>query len=329
MIRIDCSVNLTIAPAELVQIGRSALRIEAAAIADFAEFLGEQFVKGVELLTQPSGRIIVTGIGKSGHVARKIASTLSSIGRPALYIHPSEASHGDLGMIGEGDVLMALSNSGETAELGDIIGYCESRAISILAIVGNGNSTLAQRARVALVYGMVKEVCANGLAPTTSTTLAMAIGDALAVGVMTVLGTTSESFRLYHPGGRLGASLLKVQDLMHCGDRLPLVRHDMFMKDVVVIMSAKGFGVAVVQDEDGRIAGLITDGDMRRHVEVLWDSRAKDLVSARPITVSPSLLASRALEIMTERGVTSLLVADEANNETGLIHIHDCLRAGL
>jgi len=329
MTRLDVSVNLTLSPAELVQIGRSALQIEAAAISEFAGKMGAEYVRAIELLTQPQGRIIVTGIGKSGHVARKIAATLSSIGRPALYVHPSEASHGDLGMIGEGDTLMALSNSGETSELGDIIAYCERCSIPILAVVGNPESTLGRRARVALAYGSVKEVCAHGLAPTTSTTLAMAIGDVLAVGVMTVLGTTTENFHLFHPGGRLGASLTTIRDIMHSGDQLPLVRPDMFMKEVVVVMSAKGFGVAIVQDDKGVVTGLITDGDMRRHVDVLWSSRAQDLISVRPITVSPDLLASQALEIMTERGVTSLLVTAGDSDEIGLVHIHDCLRAGL
>jgi arabinose-5-phosphate isomerase len=323
------SVNLAISPAELVQIGRSALQIEAAALASFAETLGGEYVRAVELLTKPHGRIIVTGIGKSGHVARKIASTLSSIGRPAFYVHPSEASHGDLGMIDHGDILMALSNSGETFELGDIVSYCESLSVPILALVGAAGSTLARRAKVVLAYGAVREVCANGLAPTTSTTLALAIGDALAVGVMTVLGTTPEGFHLYHPGGRLGATFTKTRDIMHTGDRLPLVRHDMFMTEVVVTMSAKGFGVAVVQDDDGDVIGIITDGDMRRHIDVLWSSRARDLVNRKPVSVSPELLASRALELMTQRGVTCLLVQDESPGELGLVHIHDCLRVGL
>lgn len=318
-----------ISPAEMVQIGRSALQIEAAAIATFAESMGPEYVRAVELLSQKDGRIIVTGIGKSGHVARKIASTFSSVGRQAFYVHPSEASHGDLGMIAVGDTLLALSNSGETSELGDIIAYCESLGIPIVAIVGNGASTLARRARATLAYGSVQEVCTIGLAPTTSTTLAMAIGDALAVGIMTVMGTTTEHFHRYHPGGRLGAALLKVADIMHSGDQMPLVRADMFMKEVVVVMSAKGFGVAIVQDEDGSIAGVITDGDMRRHIDVLWSSRAKDLLSMRPLTVPSGTLASHALEIMTEREITSLLVTDRTDEVVGLLHIHDCLRAGL
>jgi arabinose-5-phosphate isomerase len=322
-------VNLAISPAEMVQIGRSALHIEAASIATFADNMGPEYVRAVELLSQKRGQTIVTGIGKSGHIARKIASTFSSVGCQAFFVHPSEASHGDLGMIAPGDRLLALSNSGETSELSDIIAYCEGLGIPIVAIVGNGKSTLARRARVALAYGEVREVCTNGLAPTTSTTLALAIGDALAVGIMTVMGTTIENFHRFHPGGRLGAALLKVEDIMHSGDQLPLVRPDMFMKEVVVVMSAKGFGVAIVQDEEGHVTGLITDGDMRRHVDVLWNLRAKDLLSMRPVTVPPTTLASHALEIMTERGITSLLVGDEGADPIGLLHIHDCLRAGL
>lgn len=313
-------------PAELVQIGRSALQIEASALSTFADSLGPEYVRAVELLSQPSGRIVVTGIGKSGNIARKVASTFSSIGRPSFYVHPSDASHGDLGMIGEGDTLIAISNSGETSELGDILSYCASLEIPLVAIVGNGASTLARRARVALAYGAVREVCPNGLAPTTSTTLALAIGDALAVGVMTVRGTTSEHFQQFHPGGRLGAALTKVGDIMHSGDQLPLVHLDMLMKEVVVVMSAKGFGVAIVCDDQRRMLGIITDGDMRRHIDVLWSSRAKDLLSTRPITIPYDTLASHALDIMSERGITSLLVKDKSGDPAGLLHIHDCLR---
>lgn len=315
-------------PAELVQIGRSALQVEAAAISDFAVNMGAEYVRAVELLARCSGRIVVTGIGKSGNIGRKIASTFSSIGCPAFFVHPADASHGDLGMVGEGDTLMAISNSGETSELSDILAYSETLGIPLLAIVGNSESTLARRARVVLAYGAVKEVCPHGLAPTTSTTLALAIGDALAVGIMTVQGTTTEHYRRLHPGGRLGAALTKVGDIMHAGDQLPLVHRDMLMTEVVVMMSAKGFGVAIVCDDDGRMVGLITDGDMRRHVDVLWSSRARDLLNARPVTIPHDTLASEAVEIMTKRGITSLLVSDKTGDPVGLLHIHDCLRLG-
>lgn len=321
--------KLVLTPAELIQIGRSALQVEAAALNTFALSLGDDFVKAVGLLSQPYGRIIVTGIGKSGHIGRKISATLSSIGRPALYVHPSEASHGDLGMIVSGDVLLALSNSGETAELSDIIAFCENLAIPILAIVGNANSTLAKRAKAVLAYGAVQEVCANGLAPTTSSTLSLAIGDALAVGVMSVLGTTTEHFHKFHPGGKLGATLMQVGDLMHIGEQLPIVSPNMLMKEVVIVMSGKGFGVAIVQDDDGNTLGIITDGDMRRHIDVLWQSRAGDLVTNGPFVVKPKMLASDAVAIMTERNISCLLVIGDNGKAIGLVTIHDCLRAGV
>lgn len=315
--------------AELVQIGRSAMNVEAAALTRFAADLGHDFVDAVELLSRQSGRIIVTGIGKSGHIGRKISATLSSIGRPAMFVHPSEASHGDLGMIVAGDVLLALSNSGETSELGDIIAFCERLCVPILAIVGNRNSTLAKRSKVVLSFGSVQEVCANGLAPTTSSTLTLAIGDALAVGVMSVLGTTSEHFYQFHPGGKLGITLMQVGDLMHGGAQLPVVPPEMSMKEVVITMSSKGFGIAIVQGDGGQTLGVITDGDMRRHIDVLWQSRAADLITHRPVTVRPNVLASDALSIMSERNITCLLVTDEQDKVIGLISVHDCLRAGV
>lgn len=321
--------RIEITPADLTQVGRSALQLEAAAIKTFADNLGGEFVRAVELLCQPEGRTIVTGIGKSGHVARKIASTLSSIGRPAFFVHPSEASHGDLGMIVDGDVMVALSKSGESTELSDMVSYCQASGIPMIALVGDKDSTLARHARVVLAYGNVPEVCAIGMAPTTSTTLAMAIGDALAVGVMSVLGTTAAHFRKWHPGGKLGAALLTVSDIMHRGDAVPFVSPSMLMQEVVIVMSAKGFGVAVVRDEDGAVLGVITDGDMRRHAQVLWQSRAGDLVTGRPLSIASGILASEALAIMTERKVTSLIVEDAPGGDIGLLHIHDCLRAGL
>lgn len=315
--------------AELIQIGRSALNVEAAALTGFAKTLGNDFVHAVELLSNQKGRIIVTGIGKSGHIGRKISATLSSIGRPALFVHPSEASHGDLGMVVPGDVLLALSNSGETPELGDIVAFCENLSIPILAIVGDPKSTLAKRSEVVLAYGPVQEVCAHGLAPTTSSTLSLAIGDALAVGVMSVLGTTSEHFHKYHPGGKLGAALMQVRELMHTGDQLPLVDPDTPMKEVVITMSSKGFGIAVVIDAKGNTKGVITDGDMRRHIDVLWQSRAIDLVTTNPVAIRPDMLASEALATMSQRNISCLLVSDKDGKTGGLITIHDCLRAGV
>lgn len=320
-------LNTRPSAANIIQIGRSALQLEAAAISNYASQLGSEFARAVELLAGAERAIIVTGIGKSGHVGRKIAATLSSLDRRAIFLHPSEASHGDLGVIREGDVMLALSNSGESAELGDVLAYAQSLNVPMIAITSNAESTLAKHARVVLAYGKVKEACTNGLAPTTSTTLALAIGDALAVAVMSVIGVTKERFGILHPGGKLGAALMRVGELMHMGEALPIVRPDLHMKEVVIEMTGKALGVAIVQDYDGHLLGLITDGDMRRHVDVLWHSRAGDLISMRPVTVTPDTLVSQAINIMTERKITCLVITGEQGRVVGVATMHDCLRA--
>lgn len=312
----------------LTALCREALRAEADAIAGYADTLGEDFMTALQLLASATEPVAVSGIGKSGHVARKIASTFCSIGRSAVFIHPAEASHGDLGLIGRNSVALILSNSGETAELSDLIHYCEANAVPMVAISASAASTLGRRARVALAYGAIKEACPHGLAPTTSTTLALAIGDALAVGLVRLLGTTAADFRRYHPGGKLGAQLLRVSDLMHSNDALPVVTTQHLMQDVVIIMSAKGFGVAIVA-EHGRAKGIITDGDMRRHADRLWQSKAGDLILGPPLTIAANRLVSEALELMSSNGVTSLVVEDDTGKLTGLLHIHDCVRAGV
>ena len=309
---------------DLLGLCRTAIADEAAALARFAEGMGDEFARAVTLLRSASQPVVVSGVGKSGHVARKIASTLSSIGKPALFVHAAEASHGDLGLVAPGSVALILSNSGETPELSDLIHYCDAHGIPIIAITGRAESTLARRARVTISYGSVREVCLIGLAPTTSTTLQIAIGDALAVGLTRLMGTVPDDFRRYHPGGKLGARLMRVEAVMHTGDDLPLVAPDTPMNEVVVEMTRKALGVAIIS-QDGEIGGIITEGDLRRNLEGLWQARARDVGTLDPVGVGPDMLVHEAMDLMTARGITSLVVAEDGRLK-GLVHIHDCLR---
>ena len=316
------------APSLLLTLCRQVLDTEAAAIVGYAARVGHEITAALRLLHGAQDPVIVSGIGKSGHVARKVASTFRSIGRSAVFLHPVEASHGDLGLVGKKSVVLILSNSGETAELSDLISYCEMNCIPIVAITALTESSLGQRADVTLAYGKVEEACPNRLAPTTSTTLALAISDALAVGLTHMLGVTPADFHRFHPGGKLGARLLSVGALMHSGNRLPLVAPDLPMQEALITISAKGFGVALVA-EGGRVIGIITDGDMRRNVDRLLQSKARDLILGKPLTITPEKLAWQALEIMSTHGATCLVVENKAGELQGLIHIHDCVRAGV
>lgn len=310
----------------LLEVCRKAIKAEGLAVCDFAEQIDDDFSKAVELMASANGHVVVAGIGKSGHIARKIASTLRSIGKPAVFLHASEASHGDLGLVGSDSTCLVFSNSGETSELSDLIFYCEAHSIPIVAVTASKDSTLGKCARYTIAYGKVEEVCPNGLAPTTSTTLSLAIGDGLAVGIADFLGATSEDFRKYHPGGKLGAKLLRVRDLMHFGDALPLVDLDTPMNEVVIKMSEKGFGIAIVTSGE-EISGVITDGDMRRRAGELWTSSARDMILGKPLTISADSYAFEALELMTAKSVTCLVVENGTHDSPGIIHIHDCLRA--
>lgn len=305
-----------------------ALITEADAVRAYAQRGGTDMADAVRMIHGSSGPLIVAGIGKSGLIAGKIASTFRSIGKAAIFLHPGEASHGDLGLITDGSVLLVLSNSGETTELSDLLAFAQTHGTPIIALTGFADSTLARSAEITIAYGKVPEADPNGLAPTTSTTLSLAIGDALAVGVTHLLGTAPEDFRRYHPGGKLGAMLLTVGDLMHSGDALPVVGPGAEMSETVVVMSEKAFGVAIVVEE-GRVAGIITDGDMRRHAEDLWSSRAGDIATTEPFTVSPEMRASDALVAMTGRKITAAIVAGPEGALLGLLHIHDILRAGV
>ncbi len=278
---------------------------------------------------QPAGRVIVTGMGKSGHIARKIAATMSSVGTPAYFVHPGEASHGDMGMITDADAVIALSNSGETHELGDIVAYCARFSIPLIAITGGANSTLAEAATVALVLPPAPEACPLGLAPTTSTTLALALGDALAVALLERRGFSADDFQVLHPGGKLGRRLLRVADLMHAGAEMPAVAPDTPMSEVVIEISAKRLGCAGVVDGAGELVGIITDGDLRRHMGAdLFGRRAEEVMTRDPQTARPEMLAAEALGLMNSRKITSLFVLNDGR-PVGAIHMHDLLRAGV
>lgn len=313
---------------ELLLLCEEALSAEAEALQMFAGQIGDDFLRALMILLEAPSPVIVAGIGKSGHIGRKIASTFCSIGKPSVFVHAAEASHGDLGVVQKGSVVVILSNSGETSELSDLIHYCTINSIRMIAITAYAESTLARSAAVAITYGPVKEVCPNGLAPTTSTTLSLAIGDALAVGLTHLLGTAAEDFKRYHPGGRLGLRLLRVADLMHVGEALPIVHRDMPMAEVVVEMSEKSFGIAILV-ESGRVEGIITDGDMRRNVSRLWHSTAGEIATLDPVMVDRDFLAADAMQLMTDRGITHCLVTDGWRRLEGLLHIHDCLRSGV
>jgi arabinose-5-phosphate isomerase len=272
--------------------------------------------------------VIVSGMGKSGHIARKIAATFASTGTPAHFVHPAEASHGDLGMVAEGDVLIVLSNSGETTELADIVAHAKRFGIPLIAVAGREGSTLMRQADVAILLPEVPEACETGIVPTTSTTMMLALGDALAIALMEHRAFTPEHFRMFHPGGKLGARLLRVRDLMH--DDPPLVPESMSMGEALVEISRKGFGVVGVTDAAGRLTGIITDGDLRRHLDGLMTHTAGEVMTKGPRTIGPEALAGEALAVMNDRKITCLLVTGaDGTKAIGILHVHDCLRAGV
>ena len=315
-----------------IEVGRRVLGIEAQALAAFSETLGGSFGAAVEAMLACKGKIVVSGMGKSGHVGRKVAATLASTGTPAFFLHPAEASHGDLGMLTKDDVALVLSNSGGTPELADVIAHCKRYGIPLIGMASKPQSALLSQSDIALVLPQAPEACPVGLAPTTSTTLAMALGDALAVALMERREFTAEHFGMFHPGGKLGAQLIKVRDLMHAGAQLPLVAEDTSMREVLLVMTQKGFGVAGVTDAAGALVGVISDGDLRRKMEGLLDRRAGEVASRNPRTIRPEALASEALKIMNdrERPVLCIFVCPEGlDAPTGILHVHDCLRAGL
>jgi arabinose-5-phosphate isomerase len=308
------------------------LATEAAGLRALAAGLGPEFSRAVDHLSEASGRIVVSGMGKSGHVARKIAATLASTGTPALFVHPAEASHGDLGMILPGDAILALSNSGETAELADIVAHARRFGLKLVAITTRADSTLAEAADVTLLLPRAAEACPMGLAPTTSTTMQMALGDALAVALLKRRGFTEADFHRIHPGGRLGARLRRVRELMHTGDDVPLAATGMAMDRALVLMTEKRFGCLGVTSADGALIGIITDGDLRRAMGPdLLTKPVEGIMTRAPRTIGPDALAAEALHAMNahERPVTALFVVGTDGKVAGILHIHDLLRAGI
>ncbi len=317
------------APAGDLAAAQRVLDLAAGALAAMAQNLDGQFSRALDVLSAVRGRVVVTGMGKSGHVARKIAATLASTGTPAQFVHPAEASHGDLGMITTDDAVLALSNSGETAELWDIVSYARRLGIPLLAVTGAPDSELARAASGVLLLPPASEACPHGLAPTTSTTLMIALGDALAVALMERRGISADAFRRYHPRGALGRRLLAVADVMHRDDELPLVDRAAPMADAMIEMTRKSFGCAGVIDADGRLSGIITDGDLRRHMGPdILAAPAEAVMTPDPKTIAAGALAAEALGLMKAHRITALFVLDDGR-PVGLVHIHDLLRAGL
>ena len=313
-------------------VARSVLRTEAAGLEALASGLGATFARAVDLLAGAAGRVVVTGMGKSGLVGRKIAATLASTGTPALFVHPAEASHGDLGMIVSGDAVLALSNSGETVELADLVAHSRRFALPLVAITARAGSALAQAADVALVLPEADEACPMGLAPTTSTTMQMGLGDALAVALLTRRGFTAADFHRFHPGGRLGTQLKRVRDLMHTGEAVPLAAPDTAMDRALLIMTEKHFGCLGVTDASGCLIGIVTDGDLRRAMGPdLLLRPVREIMTRSPRTILPDALAAEALHVMNapERPITSLFVVDAGVRPLGILHVHDLLRAGV
>ncbi len=308
--------------------GQAVLLAQAEALRLLADGLDARFQRAVEMILATRGRLIVAGIGKSGHIGRKIAATFASTGTPAHFVHAAEASHGDLGMITRQDTVLMLSKSGESAELSDLISYTRRFGVSLISVSSNAESTLAQKSDIALVLPDVAEACAIGMAPTTSTTMSLALGDALAVAVMRQKGFDPAQFHQFHPGGKLGAQFLRVRELMYTGDALPLVTEDQPMSDVLMRMTGTGYGVAIVVAE-GRLTGVITDGDLRRNMDGLMARRAGDVATRTPKSIGPEALVSEAVAVMNGNKVNALCVIDAGEKVVGMIRLHDCLRAGV
>lgn len=320
-----------------IAAARDVITTEAAGLTALAQTLDDRFASAVEIVhamkASRPGRLIIAGIGKSGHVARKMAATLASTGTPSYFVHATEASHGDLGMITANDCVLLLSNSGETSELSDLIAYTRRFSIPLIAMTSRGDSTLARHADIVLQLPPVPEACPNGLAPTTSTTMMLALGDALAVALLHRMGLTAEQFKVFHPGGKLGQRLRKVSDIMHGYDALPVVTADTTMDRALITLTEKNLGCVIVSDANRALVGIITDGDLKRHMAPdLLQRTVTDIMSTAPKTIQPDALAVEALDLMTKtpgKYLTSLVVLDADKKITGLIRVQDCLQAGV
>lgn len=315
-----------------LEIAKNVLKIESDAIMEVCNSLDENFIKTVDLLYNCKGKVVITGMGKSGIICRKIAATMSSTGTPAFFIHPSEAIHGDLGVISEGDVVIAVSYSGETEEILNLAEVLKRIGIPFISLTGNPSSTLAQISNIHLSVKISKEACPLNLAPTASTTATLALGDALSMALLIRKGFKEEDFALRHPGGSLGKKLMKIKDLMHTGDSIPKVFENTNMKDVIYEMSKKGFGITAVVDREEKLKGVISDGDLRRLLQKDSDLLSKNAylcMKTSPITISEEALGSEALKIFEERKITSLFIVDDENKLKGIIHLHDLWRVKL
>ena len=316
-----------------IEKGREVIRIEAEAVAALAPRINAQFAKAVDLIFDARGRVIVTGMGKSGLIARKIAATMSSTGTPAIFMHPSDAVHGDLGMVRPDDVMICLSKSGDTEEIQQLMPILRHLGVKIISMLGNENSFLGRNSDVVLDVSVKEEACPHDLAPTASTTATLAMGDALAITLLQRRNFTKEDFALFHPGGMLGKQLLlKVESLMIAGDDVPKVREHVSVSDAIIVISSKRLGATCVVDADGRLRGIITDGDLRRLLQKnvnITTLSAADVMTKNPKTIRKELLAARALELMESFKITQLIVLDEGGRPVGMIHLHDLVKAGL
>ncbi len=320
-------------PQQLRELGLAVIEAEAEAVSALAQRIDENFVRACEYMLQCRGRVVVTGMGKSGHIGGKIAATLASTGTPAFFVHPGEASHGDLGMITPGDVVIAMSNSGETEEILTIVPLIKRLGVPLIAMTGNPGSTLARDAEVTLDVSVHKEACPLGLAPTSSTTATLVMGDALAVALLEARGFSSEDFARSHPGGRLGRRLLlHVQDIMHSGERIPAVTRDTPLSTALLEITRKALGMTAVVDEANRVLGVFTDGDLRRTLDRAIDihhTPVGEVMTARCKTIEPRQLAVEALKLMEDHKVNALPVVDEAGTLVGALNMHDLLRCGV
>lgn len=316
----------------ILERARRVLEIEAGAVAALIPRLNHDFVRAVDILYECRGRVVLTGMGKSGFIAKKVAATLASTGSPALFLHPAEGGHGDLGMIVRGDVVVAVSNSGDTTEIVGILPTLKRFGVKLIGLVGNLNSTLAKESDVAIDVSVGEEACPLNFVPTASTTAALAMGDALALALLEKRGFKTEDLAVFHPGGQLGRSLLRVRDLMHVGPEMPIVAEEMLMRDAILEISTKRFGMTMVVDAGGRLTGVITDGDLRRGLEKysnLLDRKAGECMTRHPKVIDSDELGARAVQVMEQYKITSLPIIDPGSRPEGVIHMHTLLKAGV
>jgi arabinose-5-phosphate isomerase len=319
---------------DLIEQAKNILQIEADSVQALIDRVDESFVKAIDLMYSCTGKVVVTGMGKSGIIGKKIAATLASTGTPALFLNSAEGSHGDLGMVSKNDVVLAISNSGDTEEVINMLPTLKRLDIKIVSMTGNLNSVLASRSDISLDVSVKEEACPMGLAPTASTTAALAMGDTLAIMLLKKRGFSEEDFAVFHPGGNLGRKLiLTVEDLMHIEDAIPVVQQDTLMKDAIMEISSKRLGITAVVNDDTRLHGVITDGDLRRGLEKfgeeLFSLKAVDAMTHRPRTIPKDILAAKAVSIMEKYSITVLMVTDDNNKIDGVIHLHDLLKAGI